>query len=82
MRLRLKLPDGSSWPRPALVTDEENGIEWRLRYAPLADLTREELLVVAEIVAAYGILTAESTKQRRDYVCHEIRKQLIEEARP
>ena len=74
---RLKLPDGSSWPRPALESDEVSGIGWRCRYQP-DSITRSDLLTLAGIADAYGHLVVESTQKRRDYVCREVRAQLGE----
>jgi hypothetical protein len=68
------ISDGSSWPRPALDNDEKNGIEWELRYAPLADITRSDLLVAAGIISAYGYLVMESTQAKRDLVCRDMRE--------
>jgi hypothetical protein len=68
------ISDGSNWPRPAVGSDEENGIEWELRYAPLADITRSDLLVAAGIISAYGYLVMDSTRAKRDLVCRDMRE--------
>jgi hypothetical protein len=75
MSSRVTLPDGSSWPRPALGYDEDGDIGWRCRYSP-DSITRQDLMRLAGIVDAYGILVAESTQKRRDYVCRELRAAL------
>ena len=75
--LRIKLSDGSSWPRPALETDEHYGVGHTLRYA--SDVTRQDLMAAAAICDAYGILVAESTQRQRDFVCREIRAALKSE---
>lgn len=67
----LRLPDGSVWPRPSLSSDDEVGLEWKLRYAP-DSLTREDQLLLASIVSGYGHLIAEATKPRRDEVCRQV----------
>lgn len=51
----LRLPDGSTWPRPALESDEYSGPAWRARYAP-DNLTRGDLLYLASVADAYGAL--------------------------
>lgn len=53
---RLHLPDGTSWPRPALESDDRYGVGHRLRYDDPASLTRAELLEAASIIDAYGRL--------------------------
>ena len=68
----IKLSDGSSWPRPAIEGDENLSVEWKLRHAP-DRLTREDMLVAAEIISAYGYLTVDSPRPKRDLVCREIR---------
>jgi len=74
----LRLPDGSSWPRPDLETDDHVGISWKLRYAP-AQLTNEDHLFLASIVDAYGHLLVETTAKRRNEVCTQARKLLLAE---
>jgi len=54
--LRVELSDGSTWPRPALESDQEYGIGHRLRYAPMESLTRDDLLLAASVIDAYGYL--------------------------
>lgn len=77
---RIKLSDGSSWPRPALETDVAYGIGHRLRYTPVENLRRGDLMEAASIIDAYSYIVAESTKAKRDLVCREIRAALGEEA--
>lgn len=73
---RLTLSDGSSWPRPPLESDDEYGVENRLRYTPISNLTAEDLMEAASIVSAYNYLVLGSTREKRDLVCREIREQL------
>lgn len=73
-RSRIKLSDGSSWPRPALESDAECGIGWALTYSTPS---RQQLLEAAAIVRAYEHLVAESTREKRDLVCREIRAALL-----
>lgn len=76
---RITLSDGSSWPRPALESDEELSIEWKLRYRPLTLLTPEERMEAASIIAAYNHLVFAAPRAKRDLVCREIRQVMREE---
>lgn len=69
----ITLSDGSAWPRPALESDEVYGIGHRLRHGVLSD---DDLMEAAAIIDAYGYLVVESTRERRDFVCREIRAAL------
>lgn len=60
---RIKLPDGSSWPRPAMETDETYGPAWTARYAPHA-IDREDLLYLAAVADAYGHLVSTPSAAR------------------
>ena len=71
---RIKVSDGSSWPRPALESDEHSGVGWVLRYGKP---TRADLRKAAAIIDAYGYLVAESTREKRDLVCREVRAALL-----
>ena len=71
---RVKVSDGSSWPRPALESDDEYGVGYTLRYGTP---TRSDLLKAAEIIDAYSYLVAESTREKRDLVCREVRAALM-----
>lgn len=73
---RIKVSDGSTWPRPALESDERHGVGHTLRYGTP---TREDLMEAAAICDAYGHLVAESTQAKRDLVCREIRAALNSE---
>lgn len=75
--IRVTLSDGSSWPRPALESDEWNGVGWKARYNP-DQLTRGELLQLASIADAYGHLLCETTRERREFVCREVRKAVVQ----
>lgn len=70
---RITIGDGSSWPRPALESDEKSGVGWVLRYG---DPTIGDLLEAAAIIDAYSHLVAESTQAKRDLVCREVRAAL------
>jgi hypothetical protein len=76
--LRIKLPDDSSWPRPALESDPVSGAGWKARHCP-DTLTRGEILQLAAIADAYGYLLCETTQKRRDYVCREMRAAILAE---
>ena len=70
MTRHITTSDGSSWPRPALESDEEYGIGHKLRYGKP---TRSDLLVAASIIDSYGYLVMQATQKKRDLVCREIR---------
>ena len=70
MTKHVEVSDGSSWPRPALESDEEYGIGHKLRYGTP---TESDLLVAASVIDAYGYLIMASTREKRDLVCREIR---------
>lgn len=70
---RVMVTDGSSWPTPDLATGETFGLGWVLRYG---EPTRTDLLKAAAIIDAYGYLVAESTREKRDLVCREVRAAL------
>jgi len=72
----IRFDDGSSWPRPALESDEEYGIGHRLRYA--RELTSSERMEAASVIAAYGYLIVEMTQERRNKVCAQIKSSLAE----
>lgn len=48
--------EGTAWPVNLTSTDEEDGLEWKLRYAR-EHLTRSEHLLLASVVSAYVHLT-------------------------
>lgn len=75
---RIKVSDGSTWPRPHVESDEEVGIEWKIRFAP-DQLTQSDLLGAAAIISAYEHLVLGSTRSKRDLVCRDIRATLREE---
>lgn len=70
---RVQMSNGSSWPRPALETDERYGVGHTLRYG---NPSRTDLLEAAAIIDAYGALIAETTREQRDLVCREMRAEL------
>jgi hypothetical protein len=76
---RIRVSDGSSWPRPAIDSDVVPGIGWKLTHTP-DQLTRTDLLEAASIISAYGHLVAASTQAKRDLVCRDIRAALKEES--
>ena len=74
-KTRIKLSDGTTWPRPELENDEIAGVGWKLRYNPQS-MTRADHLYAASIISAYGYMMAETTRARRDQVCRDIRAEL------
>jgi hypothetical protein len=71
-----KLGDGSVWPTPGDVPDDDEScsLEWRLRYAQ-DSITSSDKFVLASIVAAYrALLTCPS--RRRNEVIRMMRPQL------
>lgn len=76
----VKVSDGSVWPRPALESDEHYGVGHRLRYTPVEDISRGDLLEAAAIVSAYEYLVGVSTQAKRDLVCREVRAALKKES--
>lgn len=74
MSERIKLSDGSSWPRPEIERDEES-IAWKLTYAPHT-LTRGEQLRAASFISSYGYLIVEATDVKARLVRREIRAAL------
>ncbi len=79
MNQRIIVSDGSSWPRPAMESDDRHSPAWRARYAE-DTLSRSDLLTLASIADAYGYLIAESTREKRDLVCRDIRASLLGES--
>lgn len=75
MSKHIVLSDGSSWTLPAVESDDEYGVGHTLRYGTPS---RSDLLVAASIIDAYGYLLVQSTREKRDLVCREIRAQLNE----
>lgn len=73
MSARIKISDGSSWPRPSLERDDEYGIGHKLTYGKP---TRGELLEAAQIISAYGYLVVEAPRMKRDLVAREIKAAL------
>ncbi len=73
---RIKLSDGSSWPRPCMENDDRPA-NWAARYSTL---TRAEILELASIAEAYGYLICGTTATRRNLVVREIRASLKAEA--
>lgn len=75
MTTRIALAEGGIWVRPALESDEECGLGWKLRYAP-DRISRADQLTLAQIVDAYGYLLLETTRDQRDRICRGIREQM------
>jgi len=73
---RIKISDGSSWPRPDIEADEGCGLAWRLTYTTP---TRQELLAAASVISAYEHLVLGSNRAKRDLVCRDIRAALRDE---
>jgi hypothetical protein len=57
----LRLPEGTTWPDPK----DPNEIQHTLRYG---QPSREDLLVAASFIAAYGHLLAMPTRRRAEVV--------------
>jgi|TARA_R100000482_G_scaffold124710_1_gene78535 hypothetical protein len=72
MSERIAIPGGGSWVRPALESDDEYGLGWKLRYSPDA-ISRADQIALAEIVDAYGYLLLKTTRDQRDRICRGIR---------
>ena len=66
--------DEMSWPFPQC---EQDGLQWRLRYAP-ETITRSDKLTIASIMCAYSALIFKTQKDR-NYICNKI-KQAMDEA--
>lgn len=62
-----------TFPSPIEPASDENGVEWKLRYAP-ESLTREDHMYLASIVSAYAYLVFEMTSKDRQAVVSEIRR--------
>ena len=78
-RKRIKLSDGSSWPRPTLERDDEVSLEWKLRHQPQWPLNPNERMEAAGIIAAYNYLMAEADSSKVELVIQEVRQALREE---
>jgi hypothetical protein len=65
--IRIKLSDGSSWPRP-YTADMDRSPSWAARYDH-DGISRSELLQLAAMADAYGYLICETTRARRGYGC-------------
>ena len=59
----LVLPDDTTWPNP----HDPNEVQWRLRYGTP---TRSDLLVAAEVMAAYRALVHATSHRRAEVVRH------------
>jgi len=70
--LRVKLPDGSSWPLPD-GEDDDRPLGWTLTYGTP---TREDLLRAVSILNAYDYMTIHATKAKRDMACRAIRAEV------
>lgn len=70
------LSDGSRFPRPALESDEQNGLAWKMRYRE-GSLSRSDQLSIANIIDAYGYLVMGMTNERRNKVCQEIKRETL-----
>jgi hypothetical protein len=57
--------DGTHWALPEVHDDNAHGVEWKLRYAP-NQLTREDQLYLAGVLASYGSLLMLATKDGRE----------------
>lgn len=75
MTERIAIPGGGVFVRPALESDDEHGLGWKLRYTPNS-ISRADQLTLAEIVDAYGYLLVQTTQAQRDHICRSIRASL------
>lgn len=79
LRLFRGEPDKArTFPSPIEPASEDNGVGWKLRYAP-ASLTREDQMYAASILDAYAYLICEMTAKDRQSVVSEIRRLLASE---
>jgi len=78
MTERIAVPGGGVWVRPALESDDEYGLGWKLRYAP-DSISRADQITLAQIVDAYGYLLLETTREQRDLACRHIRAAITSE---
>ena len=57
--------DGTHWTLPEVHDDDAHDTEWKLRYAP-NQLTRDDQLYLAGLVASFGALLMLTTKDGRE----------------
>lgn len=60
---------GMTWPMP--LEDDDDSVQWRLRYGKPS---REDILVAAAYMEAYGALVY-STQKKRNTVCKRLKEQ-------
>lgn len=63
--------DGTTWPALDVSTHDADSLQWLCRYGR-DNLTTENLLVIASIIAAYNHLIG-MPQARRNEVCKSIR---------
>lgn len=66
--------DGMTWP---CVNEAVSELDWRLRYLPHEQLTRNDIIAAASIISAYIALVGK-TQTKRNYICSRIQKELDE----
>lgn len=71
--MRIRVGDGSTWPRPSLARDPEYGVGHKLRYG---SPSKSDLLEAASVIDAYGFLLLHTTARQRDRIVREIRAAL------
>lgn len=64
------LNEETVWPLPESMLDENESLEWKMRYGTL---TREEVLNAASYLSAYNALVGQ-TNERRNEVCNAIKR--------
>jgi hypothetical protein len=64
-----------TFPSPIETVSDQNGVGWKLRYAPQT-LTEEDQMYAASILDAYAYLICEMTAKDRQSVVSEIRRHL------
>lgn len=67
-----------TFPSPIEPASDENGVAWKLRYAPQS-MSREDQMYAAAIVSAYAYLICEMNAKDRQSVVSEIRRLLFAE---
>jgi hypothetical protein len=64
-----------TFPTPVEPASDDNGVGWKLRYAP-DTLTKEDQMYASSIIDAYAYLICEMTAKDRQAVVSEIRRHL------
>lgn len=62
----------TTWPVPIPADPDAQGIENLLRYKPLDQISRKDLLAAASVVSAYQHMIFGLTQKQRNRVCKDI----------